>query len=76
MKVSQSGKCQELLKFLQVQSQKPKTKLALMRTATGKADAELPLLQRISSLELTAPQKSAINCTSDCSPNKSLTEFK
>jgi hypothetical protein len=27
-------------------------KLALMRTATGKEDPELPLLQRISSLEL------------------------
>ena len=34
-------------------------KLALMRTATGKEDPELPLLQRISSLELTAPQISA-----------------
>ena len=31
-------------------------KLALMRTATGKEDPELPLLQRIDSLELTAPQ--------------------
>jgi hypothetical protein len=30
-------------------------KLALMRTVTGKEDPELPLLQRISSLELTAP---------------------
>ena len=30
-------------------------KLALMRTATGKEEPELPLLQRISSLELTAP---------------------
>ena len=29
-------------------------KLALMRTATGKEDPELPLLQRISSLQLTA----------------------
>jgi hypothetical protein len=40
---------------LQVQSQKPSSammKLALMRTATGKEDPELPLLQRISSLEL------------------------
>jgi hypothetical protein len=34
-------------------------KLALMRTATGKEDAELPLLQRISSLELTAHQIAA-----------------
>ena len=42
-------------KFLQVQSQKPSSammKLALMRTVTGKEDPELPLLQRISSLEL------------------------
>ena len=31
-------------------------KLALMRTATGTEDPEIPLLQRISSLELTAPQ--------------------
>jgi hypothetical protein len=29
-------------------------KLALMRTATGKEDPELPLLQRISSLSLPA----------------------
>jgi hypothetical protein len=34
-------------------------KLALMRTATGQEDIELPLLQRISSLELTAPQIAA-----------------
>ena len=42
-------------KILQEQSQKPSrnmVKLALMRTATGKEDTELPLLQRISSLEL------------------------
>ena len=31
----------------------------LMRTATGKEDPELPLLQRISSLELTEPQIAA-----------------
>jgi hypothetical protein len=31
-------------------------KLALMRTVTGMEDPELPLLQRKSSLELTAPQ--------------------
>ena len=30
-------------------------KLALMRTATGKEDPELPLLQRISSFELPYP---------------------
>jgi hypothetical protein len=34
-------------------------KLAPMRTATGKEDPELPLLQRISSLEITAPQNAA-----------------
>jgi hypothetical protein len=59
MKVNQSGKFEELRKFLQVQMQKPSStmmKLALMRTATGKEDPELPLLQRISSLELSAPQ--------------------
>ena len=31
-------------------------KLALMRTATGKEDPELPLLQRTSSLELLASE--------------------
>ena len=31
-------------------------KLSLMRTATGKEDPELPLLQRISSLELPASE--------------------
>jgi hypothetical protein len=36
-------------------------KLALMRTTTGKEDPELPLLQRIRSLELTAPQIAAQN---------------
>ena len=59
MKVSQSGKCQELLKFLQVQLQKPSSammNLALMKIATGKEDPELPLLQRISSLELPASE--------------------
>jgi hypothetical protein len=43
----QSGKCQELLKFLQVQSQKPSSammKLAHMRTTTGKEDPELQYL--------------------------------
>ena len=34
-------------------------KLALMRTATGKEDPELPLLQRISSLELPASEIAA-----------------
>jgi hypothetical protein len=62
MKVSQYGTFQELLKFLQVQSQKPSgamMELALMRTTTGKEDPELPLLQRITSLELTEPQIAA-----------------
>ena len=34
-------------------------KLALMRTATGMEDPELPLLQRISSLELPASEIAA-----------------
>ena len=34
-------------------------KLALMRTATGKEDTELPLLQKTSSLELIASQIAA-----------------
>ena len=34
-------------------------KLALIKPAIGKEDPELPLLQRISSLELTAPQIAA-----------------
>jgi hypothetical protein len=34
-------------------------KLALKSTATGKEDSELPLLQRIISLDLTAPQIAA-----------------
>ena len=62
MKVRQSGKFQELWTFLQVQSQKPSSammKMALMRTATEKEDPELPLLQRISLLELTTPQIAA-----------------
>ena len=45
--------------FLQVESQKPSSammKLAVMRTATGKEDPELPLLPRISSLELQASE--------------------
>jgi hypothetical protein len=43
-------------------------KLALMRTTTGKEDPELPLLQRISSLELPASEITA--------SNKCFTEFK
>ena len=49
-------------KFLQVQSQKPSSammKLPLMRTITVKEDPDLSLLQRICSLELTAPQIAA-----------------
>jgi hypothetical protein len=42
-------------------------KLALMRTATGKEYPELPLLRRISSLQLTAPQIAA---------QKNASEFK
>ena len=34
-------------------------KLTLMRTATGMEDPELPLLQRRSSVEITAPQIAA-----------------
>ena len=52
-------------KILQVQSQKPSSammKLALMSTATGMEDSELPLLQRIRLLESYQPQ--------NCSPNK------
>jgi hypothetical protein len=50
------------MRYLQMQSQKPSSammKLALMRTATGKADPELPLLQRIHSLELPASEIAA-----------------
>ena len=72
MKVSQYGKCQELLEFLQVQSQKPSSsmmKLALMWTATGKEDPELPLLQRISLLDLPASEIAAQINASQSSSN-------
>ena len=62
MKVNQYGTFPELLKFLQVQSQKPSNsmmKLALMRTSTGKEDPEKPLLQRIISFELQASEITA-----------------
>ena len=62
MKVSKSGKCQELIKFLQVQLQKVSNammKLAVIRTATGKEDPELLLLQRLSSLDLPASEIAA-----------------
>ena len=53
-------KFEELLVFSSaVQKPSAMMKLALMRTATGKEDPNLPLLQRISSLELTAPQIAA-----------------
>jgi hypothetical protein len=48
--------------FQEVQSQKPSSamlKLALMRTAIGTEDPELPLLQRMSSLELPASEIAA-----------------
>ena len=57
--VSQYGKFQELLTCLQVQSQKQSSammKLSLKGTAKGMEDPELPLLQRISSLELPASE--------------------
>ena len=55
-------------------------KLALMRTATGMDDPELPLLQRISSLELPASEIAAqinpssnryinINCSEGIRPS-------
>jgi hypothetical protein len=67
MKASQSRTFEELWTFLQMQSQKPRSammKLALMRTATGKRDPELPLLQRISALEFHRVQ------VTDTSQNK------
>ena len=59
MKVSQSGKSGKISRTLKVQSQKPSSavmKLALVRTATGKENPELPLLQRIRSLDLPASE--------------------
>ena len=44
-------------------------KLSLMRTATGKKDPELPLLQRISSLELAASEIAAQINASQSSSN-------
>ena len=67
MKVSQVGTFLELLKFLQVQSQKTikccdeTGSHEDMRTATGKEDPELPLLQRIR-LELSASFEAEIKC--------------
>ena len=47
-------------------------KLALMRTATGKEDPELPLLQRISSLELPASEIAANINASQSSSNRHI----
>ena len=69
------GQSMQPFKFLQVQSQKQLSammKLALMRTATGKEDPALPLLQRISSLELTAPQIIAQIHASQSSSNRHI----
>jgi hypothetical protein len=72
MKVSQSGKCQELLMFLQVQSQSAMMKLALMRTARGMEDPELPLLQRIRPLEFPASEIAAQINASQNSRNRHI----
>ena len=72
---SQSGTFQKLWKFLQVQSQKTSRAmmdLSLMRTATGKEDPELPLLQRISSLELPASEIAAQINASQSSSNRHI----
>ena len=50
-------------------------KLALMRTATGKEDPELPLLQRISSFELTTPQIPAQINASQSSSNRHISKL-
>jgi hypothetical protein len=47
-------------------------KLALMKTATGKEDQDLPLLQRISSLELTEPKIAAQINASQISSNRHI----
>jgi capsule polysaccharide export protein KpsE/RkpR len=51
-------------------------KLALMRTATGKENPELPLLQRIHSLELTATQIAAHIHASQSSSNRHISTFQ
>ena len=66
---------QSIRKIVKVQSQKPSSammKLALMRTATGKEAPELPLQQRISYLELTAPQIAAQINASQSSSNRHI----
>ena len=58
-----------------MQSQKPSTaimKLALMRSATGKEDPELPLLQRISSLDFPAFEIAAQINASQSSNNRHI----
>ena len=49
-------------------------KLALMRTATGKEDPEIPLLQRISSLELPASEIAAQVNASQSSNNRHISK--
>ena len=56
-------------------SQKPSSAmmtLALMRTATGKEDQELPMLQRVISLELPASQIAAQLNASQSSSNRHI----
>ena len=72
MKVSQYGKCQELLN---AKSQKPSSavmKLALMRTTTEMEDPEIPLLQRIRSLELPDSETAAQINVSQSSSNRQI----
>jgi hypothetical protein len=47
-------------------------KLALMRTATGREDPELPLLQRIRSLELPASEIAGQINASQSSSNRQI----
>jgi hypothetical protein len=47
-------------------------KLALMRPATGKEDPELPLVQRIRSLELPASENAAQINASQSSSNRHI----
>ena len=56
-----------------LQSQKPSSAMKkLMRTSTGKEDPELPLLQRISSLELSASEIAAQINASQSSSNRHI----
>jgi hypothetical protein len=65
MKVSQSRKCQELWKFLQVQSKK---------TSCSHEDRKRKGRQKVTSA--AGDKFISVNWTSDCSPNKCFTEFK